>query len=69
MSVDLFGYERPALGKLVTAMGKLSRRQRCEIAQLGRRARAAKASRIRRLAREAEAEARLLLKQREGCVP
>jgi hypothetical protein len=52
--------ERPALGNLIAAMGKLSRRQRNEIARLGRRAKAAKAPRIRRLTREANAEAKRL---------
>ena len=58
--IDLFGYERPALEKLVTAMGKLSRRQRIEVARMGRRAKAAKQATIRRLAREAAAEHRAL---------
>ena len=52
--------ERPALGNLIAAMGKLSRRQRNEIACMGRRAKAAKAPRIRRLTREANAEAKRL---------
>jgi hypothetical protein len=52
--------ERPALGNLIAAMGKLSRRQRNEIARMGRRARAAKVPRLRRLAREAKAEAKRL---------
>jgi hypothetical protein len=61
MSVDLFGYERPALGRLIGAMERLPRRQRAEIARLGRKAHAAKKARIRLLAREAEAEARRLV--------
>jgi hypothetical protein len=52
--------ERPALGNLIAAMGKLSRRQRNEIARKGGRARAAKVPRLRRLAREAKAEAKRL---------
>ena len=52
--------ERPALGNLITAMGRLSRRQRNEIARLGRRAKVAKHPRLRRLAREAKAEAKRL---------
>jgi hypothetical protein len=50
--------DRPALAVLIAAMEKLPRRQRNEIARIGRRAKAAKASRIRRLTREANAEAR-----------
>jgi hypothetical protein len=50
--------ERPALKQLVGAMERLSRRCRLEIASKGRRARAAKAPRIRRLCREAVAEAK-----------
>lgn len=57
---------RPALGNLIAAMVRLPRRQRLEIARLGRKAKAAKASRIRRLTREANAELRLLLAAREG---
>jgi hypothetical protein len=52
--------ERPALGNLIAAMGKLSRCQRNEIARMGRRAKAAKRPRLRRLAREAKAEAKRL---------
>jgi hypothetical protein len=52
--------ERPALGNLIAAMGKLSPRQRNEIARFGRRAKAAKAARIRRLTREVTAEVRRL---------
>jgi hypothetical protein len=54
------GCPRPALFILITAMGGLSRRQRNEIARLGRKAKAAKAPRIRRLTREVTAEARRL---------
>jgi hypothetical protein len=52
--------ERPALATLIAAMGKLSRRQRNEIARMGRKAKAAKVPRIRRLTREVTAEARRL---------
>jgi hypothetical protein len=51
---------RPALATLIGAMERLSRRQRIEIAERGRRAKAAKAPRIRRLCREAVAEAKRL---------
>jgi hypothetical protein len=51
---------RPALATLINAMAKLSPRQRIEIAVLGRRARAAKMPRLRRLTREVTAEARRL---------
>jgi hypothetical protein len=51
---------RPALGNLIAAMERLSRIQRNEVARFGRRARAAKVPRIRRLTREAAAEARRL---------
>jgi hypothetical protein len=51
---------RPALGNLIAAMERLSRCQRNEVARLGRKARAAKVPRIRRLTREAAAEARRL---------
>jgi hypothetical protein len=54
------GCPRPALASLIAAMGKLSRRQRNEIARMGRRAKAAKVPRIRRLTREATAEAKRL---------
>jgi hypothetical protein len=50
--------ERPALAALITSMGKLSRPKRNEIARLGRRAKAGKVARLRRLTREANAEAR-----------
>jgi hypothetical protein len=59
------GTDRPALTSLIAAM-RLSRRQRLEVARMGRRAKAAKAPRIRRLAREAKAEAKLLAAQARG---
>jgi hypothetical protein len=52
--------ERPALATLIGAMERLSRCHRIEICRMGRKARAAKTPRIRRLAREANAEARRL---------
>lgn len=51
---------RPAWGALVTALERLPRRSRVETARMGRRAKAAKHPRLRRLAREARAEARRL---------
>ncbi|MDH2343248.1 hypothetical protein [Bradyrhizobium sp. SSUT77] len=63
MSMDLIGYPRPALAKLVCAMEGLPRRQRREIARLGRKARCAKTERLRLLAREASAEARRLTRE------
>jgi len=54
---------RPAFGSLVAAMARLSRPMRNEVALLGRKARAARAPRIRRLAREAAAEARRLARE------
>jgi hypothetical protein len=51
---------RPALAILIGEMGRLSRRQRDEVARLGRKARAAKVPRIRRLTWRAVAEARRL---------
>ncbi|THD56019.1 MAG: hypothetical protein E8A46_04385 [Bradyrhizobium sp.] len=51
---------RPAWGALVIAMERLPRCQRVEIALMGRRAKAAKHPRLRRLAREAKAEAKRL---------
>jgi hypothetical protein len=54
---------RPALAKLVGAMAQLSRPRRIEIVVLGRKARAAKLPRIRRLTREAAAEARRLARE------
>jgi len=52
--------QRPALATLIAAMEGLSRRQRNEIARAGSKASAAKQPRIRRLTREATAEARRL---------
>jgi hypothetical protein len=64
---DLFFYRdapsRPALATLIGVMEKLPQRQRREIACMGRRARAAKVPRIRRLAQEAAAEARRLARE------
>lgn len=54
------GYPRPALFILIKAMERLSRPQRAEVACIGRRAKAAKHPRLRRLAREAKAEAKRL---------
>ena len=54
---------RPALMNLICAMAKLSRPKRNDIARMGRRAKAAKHPRLRRLAREANAEARRLAKE------
>jgi len=61
----LIARERPALATLINAMARLSRRQRNEIAVLGRRAKAAKMPRIRRLTREANAEAKRAAEARE----
>jgi hypothetical protein len=52
--------ERPAWGALVSAMEKLPHRSRVEIARMGRKARAAKVPRIRRLTWKAVAEAKRL---------
>jgi hypothetical protein len=49
---------RPALAALLRCMENLSGRQRREIATKGRKARAAKDRRIRRLTREVTAEMR-----------
>jgi hypothetical protein len=54
---------RPAWAILVAAMERLSRRQRLEVANIGRRAKAAKVPRIRRLTRDAAAEARRLVRE------
>lgn len=54
---------RPAYASLVAAMEKLPWRQRNEVARIGRRARAAKVPKIRRLTREAAAEARRLARE------
>jgi hypothetical protein len=51
---------RPALATLIGAMERLPRYQRLEICRLDRRAKAAKTPRLRRLAREAKAEAKRL---------
>jgi hypothetical protein len=52
--------DRPALASLVAFMEKLSRPKRLEIVRLDRRAKAARAPRLRRLASEAKAEAKRL---------
>jgi hypothetical protein len=54
---------RPAFANLVAAMARLSRTQRNEVARFGRKARAAKVPRIRRLTWEAVAEVRRLAKE------
>jgi hypothetical protein len=54
------GCPRPALAVLIAALGKLSRPKRQEIIARGRKAKAAKTPRIRRLTREVTAEARRL---------
>jgi hypothetical protein len=54
---------RPALATLIGAMARLSQVQRNEVAHLGRKARAAKVPRIRRLTWRAVAEARRLAKE------
>jgi hypothetical protein len=54
---------RPALKNLVCAMEKLPRGQRNEVARFGRKARAAKVPRIRRLTWRAVAEARRLARE------
>ena len=51
---------RPAWGALVTALERLSRPRRVEVIREGRKASAARHPRLRRLAREARAEARRL---------
>jgi hypothetical protein len=51
---------RPALATLIGAMERLSRPKRVEVARFGRKARAAKLPRIRRLTWAAIAEARRL---------
>ena len=58
--IEVHQVDRPALTNLIEVMGKLSRPKRNEIARLGRRARAAMTPRLRRLAREAKAEAKRL---------
>jgi hypothetical protein len=52
--------DRPAWWALVIAMQRLSRKQRVEVACFGRKARAAKEPRIRRLTWQAVVEARRL---------
>jgi hypothetical protein len=54
---------RPALAVLVAAMGRLSPKSRNEVARIGRKARAAKLPRIRRLTWQAVAEARRLARE------
>ena len=54
---------RPALATLIASMERLSRCQRIEVARLGRKARAAKVPRIRRLTWKAVAEARRLARE------
>jgi hypothetical protein len=54
---------RPAVANLVAAMARLSRAQRIEVARFGRKAKAAKVPRIRRLTWEAVAEARRLARE------
>jgi hypothetical protein len=54
---------RPALTALIGAMEKLPRCQRNEVARVGRKARAAKEPRIRRLTWEAVAESRRLARE------
>jgi hypothetical protein len=54
---------RPALATLIGAMERLSRQQRVEVAHLGRKARAAKVPRLRRLTWRAVAEARRLARE------
>jgi hypothetical protein len=54
---------RPALATLIGAMERLPRYQRNEVALYGRKARAAKVPRIRRLTWKAVAEARRLAKE------
>jgi hypothetical protein len=54
---------RPALATLIGAMEKLPRCRRLEIASKGRRAKAARVPRIRRLAWKAVAEARRVARE------
>jgi hypothetical protein len=51
---------RPALASLIGAMERLPRYQRNEVARFGRKARAAKVPRLRRLTWQAGVEARRL---------
>jgi hypothetical protein len=59
-SLYVVATDRPALAKLVLAMTRLSRRQRIEIIDRGRKAKVAKTARIRRLTRAVTAEVRRL---------
>jgi hypothetical protein len=52
--------DRPALSSLINAMAKLSRPKRDEIARMGRKAKAGRVPRLRRLASAARAEAKRL---------
>jgi hypothetical protein len=52
--------DRPALGALITAMERLARAKRNEIARLGRKAKAAKIPKLRQLTRQTVAEAKRL---------
>jgi hypothetical protein len=61
--IDRDAPDRPALTALVGAMEKLPRYQRNEVARIGRKARAAKLPRIRRLTWQAVAEARRLAQE------
>jgi hypothetical protein len=54
---------RPALAALIASMARLSRPMRVEVARFGRRARAAKLPRIRRLTWQAVAEARRMAQE------
>jgi hypothetical protein len=60
------GCPRPALYVLISCMEKLPQRQRVDIARMGRKAKAAKTPRIRRLTRAVTAEARRLAQQAAG---
>jgi hypothetical protein len=62
-SRDRLPDRRPALATLIAAMEKLSRPKRVEVARIGRKARAAKVPRIRRLTWRAVAEARRLARE------
>jgi DNA invertase Pin-like site-specific DNA recombinase len=66
VAVDCSTNDRPALTSLIAAMEKLARSKRNEIARLGRRAKAAKIPRIRRLTREVTAEVRRLAAAEAG---
>jgi hypothetical protein len=58
--IEVHKVDRPALTDLLGAMTKLSGIKRREIARMGRRARAAKEARIRKLTRAVTAEIRRL---------